>query len=310
MKPKVYFWSVLFLSLILIGFQILVNYYIDLYGLFRDSKGRSISLYSDERTSKYLLAYNYIPSNFEALWIGPSLSANINTKLIPGPRIYNLSMMGANITEQRIVAEKVMEKANLKFAIICLHPYLTMDHGLKTGMINPKEYNGAMGSVSLYKGYTMRFIRENELLPEKFPKDQFNDFGYNNYNDLYGSDDVKGTIAKELMSMKTEPVPLDSAALEELAKLCSAFQSKGTKVYGYFHPLPFEIMEKNRKNYQVYEQTIRQSLPGVTIADFNTSQYDSFTKDYSNFIDHGHLSYRGQLKLIRQIQDVFFRGIQ
>src|SRR6267154_129537 len=155
------FWGIVFSasSTFLLG-MVAMNYFRDTYGLFRNVRGRSISIYSDERTSKYLLAYNYVPVNFEAYIIGPSLSANLNPKRIADFRIYNLSMMGANITEQKAVVLKAMEKSAPKFVILCLHPYLTADHGMKTAMINPRKYYGALGSVSLYKSYLLEFIRE------------------------------------------------------------------------------------------------------------------------------------------------------
>lgn len=285
---------------LLIGIQVAINYYIDFYGLFRDTSSREISVYSDERTAKYLLAHKYIPDNFQALWIGPSLSANIDTKADSAHNIYNISMMGANITEQRLVAEKVMETGSLDFVIICLHPYLTFDHGLKTAMINPKEYYGAIGSTSLYKAYAIKFIRDNNLMPDKFPRDQFNASGCNNYDFLYRNINVASKIEEEKKTLKIEPIKIDSIGLQELIQLKDELQAKGTKVIGYFHPIPHDLMELNKKNNLDYQNVITDALD-ITIFDFNAPAYDSFSNDYSNYIDHGHLSAKGQGLLFREI---------
>ena len=151
------------------------------------SKACLFPIYSDERTSKYLLAHNFVPSNFDAYIIGPSLSANLNPKTIPqATGSTNFSMMGANITEEKAwVVDKAMEKSSPKFVILCLHPYShCRSYGMKSAMINPREYYGALGSVSLYKSYLLEFIRTRNLMPSKFPQDQYNDRGANHYNKL------------------------------------------------------------------------------------------------------------------------------
>ena len=50
---------------------VFINYYIDIYGLFRGKKERTI--YINERTTKNLLSMRYVPENFEGIIIGPSL---------------------------------------------------------------------------------------------------------------------------------------------------------------------------------------------------------------------------------------------
>ena len=181
---KLFVFKYLGWSLVILVLLVSVNLWIDLYGLFWRTGKDGINIYSDERTTKYLLAHRYVPLNFDAYILGPSLSANLNTKEIAKYKIYNMSMMGANITEQREVLNKAMERSTPKFVIICLHPYLTADHGMKTGMINSREYYGAIGSVSLYKAYLLKLIRNLDLMPGKYPKDQFNDYGYNYYNKI------------------------------------------------------------------------------------------------------------------------------
>src|SRR5688572_24466845 len=55
-----------------------VNVWIDIYGLFLPVKGREIQVYNNDRISKYLLSYRYIPQNFNVAILGTSLSANLD----------------------------------------------------------------------------------------------------------------------------------------------------------------------------------------------------------------------------------------
>src|SRR4051794_15647193 len=55
------------------------NYFMDPYGLFREVRGRDIPVTVNERTTKYLLGYNYIPTNFDGVLVGSSISGNWNT---------------------------------------------------------------------------------------------------------------------------------------------------------------------------------------------------------------------------------------
>lgn len=93
-----------------IGTILAGNVLIDIFGLFRPVKGRKIRIHHNERISKYLLSFRYIPRNFNTIIIGTSLSDNLdvasynhsNNRL----KIYNSSVMGANIFDVCPVAKK------------------------------------------------------------------------------------------------------------------------------------------------------------------------------------------------------------
>jgi len=146
MTFKKYFYGTIGVSLCIIISIIAFNIYMNEYGLFGNAKGKSIKIWHDERTSKYLLSYNYIPANFEGILIGPSVSVNLNTKKINDFKIYNASLNGGNISELKYIADNIIQRGNLKFIIICLYPYMTKDHGRKTSSIDPREYWGSLGS--------------------------------------------------------------------------------------------------------------------------------------------------------------------
>lgn len=288
-------WSLLG-ALVLVG----INLWVDLYGLYW--RKTNITIYSDERTSKYLLAHKYVPENFEGYILGPSLSANLNPKELTGYQIYNLSMMGANITEQNAVLQKALEKNTPRFVILCLHPYLTADHGMKTGMINPKEYYGALGSFSLYKAYALATVRHFNLLPGKYPQGQFNNYGYNFYNSILQKIPAQEKIEAELKVENAIPTAIDSVALTEFNSMIKSLTDKQVEIIAYFHPLPYPLYKKYEAPLTQYRNTITSHLQGkATLLDFNTETYADFTRNYANYIDHGHVSEQGQRFLLGEI---------
>lgn len=302
MSPKQFTIRVGGISAVVLAVFVAVNYFVDVYGLFRPVKGRSISIYSDERTAKYLLAHRYVPENFEGYILGPSLSANLDPKQISDYRIYNLSMMGANITEQKAVVDKALAHKKPSFVIICLHPYLTHDHGMKTGMINTKEFYGALGSVSLLKTYALKFVREHNLMPGKYPQNQFNDYGYNNYNNLLQTMSVEDKIQEQLTRPDAIKASIDSVAWDEFKDLVNELKKENVSIISYFHPLPYPLYDKFRAPLTAYQEAVRALLDGkATVLDFNAPAYEFFTKDLTNYIDHGHLSDKGQHYLLREI---------
>jgi hypothetical protein len=304
MNARIFCRRLLIGSVAIAAVVIMINLYIDIYGLFRDVKGRSISIYGDERTSKHLLAHRYVPANFDAYILGPSLSANLNSKKFPGLKIYNLSMMGANITEQKIVALKALERSSPSFIIVCLHPYLTMDHGMKSGMINDKEYIGALGSISLFKAYFLKIVRDRDLLPKKYPKDQFNDYGWNDYSTILAKMPAAERIRQEVANPNAVSGAIDSVAFKEFNEMIDAFRARNTRVIAYFHPLPYAVYDRFRDRLDPYQQTMTEDLKDKAfLIDFNDPSYRFFTEDVTNYIDHGHLSDKGQEYILQQILD-------
>ncbi|WP_017732438.1 hypothetical protein [Nafulsella turpanensis] len=291
-------------STLLIAVIVGINYSLDIYGLFRDTKGRHLNIYADERTSKYLLSFNYIPENFEGIIIGPSLSANLNPKYIEEFKIYNASIMGANISELSYLVRNIVENGDLKFVIICLDPYLTKDHGRKTAMIDPKEYYGALGSTSLLKAYILKYIREWELLPEEYPKEYINDYGFNNFNLVLDKGKAREMIEEEAAKGEEE-IYIDPLALQELKETLRYLRENDIKIIAYFSPLPYQVLSANKDNYREYQEVMASLLtPRDILLDLNDEEYQEITSDYELFIDHGHLSEKGQVFVLNKLRNV------
>ena len=117
-------WLVLF-SVILMGVTtslVTANYFIDYYGLFRGTEGKKLIPNDNFRLAKYLYSYNYIPVNYDGMLIGTSSSMNLDSSKIVNRNVYNLSLDGANISEQKLIADMAMSKGQFSLIVLTIHP--------------------------------------------------------------------------------------------------------------------------------------------------------------------------------------------
>jgi hypothetical protein len=302
MDAKKFISGSLIISLTMIFLFGLVNYYIDPYGLFGNRNPADVKVYGNDRTSKHLMSYKYIPENFDALWLGPSLSANINTKEAEEMKIYNASIMAANITELSAISKKAVTSGGIEYLILCLDPYITKDSGFKTNMINEKEYMGAFGSTVVIHSYVMKILRELEIFPNKYAKGVHNNFGYNNYNIEMQKAHASDTISAKVKSGNFEPITFDKTALKELDDFLNFLRENKVKIYAYHTPIPKEVYEFQRGKYLEFRALVNPMFEnGDVLVDMNAPQFDTFVSNYDNYIDHGHLSVKGQRTVLNTI---------
>ena len=103
-----------------------MNYRINIYGVFGNTAGKKLVVYDNERTTKYLFSYNYIPGNFDGLLVGTSISdENWDTSHIAGMRVYNASINGGNISEEDLLLSNVLRRGHPRLIMFVIHPYLT-----------------------------------------------------------------------------------------------------------------------------------------------------------------------------------------
>ncbi len=271
----------------------------DPYGLFRDTSTRTINIWHNERTSKYLLAHRYVPENFDGLLIGPSLAANLDTSLLLPYRVFNGAINGGNITELSLVAEQAMNDGKMRFLVVCLTPYITQDHGRKSSYMVPAEYWGALGSLETFKLAVHRtFIalgREANL---------FTPFGRNHYNILKPAmteAEIRAAIEKNRHRYGT--IRIDEEAVTELDGLLDAARGRGLKVFAYFYPYLKDRYTIWGTNYDTFKARMMALLePGDVVWDMNTPEYDALTRDYSNYYDMAHLSDKGSTFVLGEIR--------
>lgn len=300
MKAKQYFYSTLGLSIALVFCFVSFNYYYDIHGVFGNRKSL-IKVYANERSAKYLLAHEYIPNNYEAFIVGPSLAANLNPADTKEQLIYNASCLGLNATEMKKMSSKIVEAGKVHTAYVCVAPYIFMNSGMKTGMMHEKEVQGALGSTGLLKTYMLQFLREKELAPTKFPKDVIHANGFNNYNLEMKHSNPEEFIAEKLNEGDFE-VSVDQQAVEDLRSMLQNMVVNDVKPIVYFSPVPKVLYERYYDEYQKFYNALDQALmTDISFIDFNEGEYEHFTSDYSNYIDHGHLSPKGAAFVINEL---------
>ena len=257
-----------------------LNYRVNQYGVFGNPAGKKLVVYDNERTTKYLFSYNYIPANFDGVLVGTSISDNWDTSHIAGMRIYNASINGGNISEEALLLRNILGRAHPRTVLFVIHPYLTESSGRKSGYMNAQEYWGALGSIQLARVYWNKF-----LITRRGLRQEFNDFGQDDY-------EVRAAPAalQEIMTAE-EAMPVDPLAINEYRELLDRARASGARIVGVIPPVSAELWKRQRHLYQAY---YGQILPlfhdDEPVIDFNSSEFSSLRSDPANFPDGIHLS--------------------
>jgi hypothetical protein len=266
-----------------------VNYLVDFYGLFRDSSQRPIRLYANERTGKYLLGFRYIPANFQGIVIGTSVTQNWNVARIGSIRIYNASVSGANISEEKLIADNAFARGHIRLAIFCLAPYMTLNHGRKTAYMTPAEYWGALGSIQLLRDYVGAALAR---LRGSAPSTTENGAGR---IDVEGNDqDLRWRGVRQRAEAPTQEFVVDEQAVKEYIELLRTAHARGARVVGFTAPVYAPVYAAQRAGYEEYLARMRRLFaPQDLVIDFNAPQYFVYTNDPATFVDGTHLSEKG-----------------
>ena len=292
-------------ALLVFGF---LNIYLDVFGLYGFRDKDKVRVYGEERFSKYLMTFHHIPQHFDGMILGPSLSANLNPESIPGKNYFNVSIMGARMNNILSLATNVLENNGaIKEAIVCIHPYVTTDISAEEAdFMIPDTYWKAYGSVNLLRVYGLGLIRNFNLWPNKYPKNQYKTNGSNAFEVLFRVDDVARRIAEEVNNVNVNEFEIGSNHRRDFKRLLTLFQSNNIQTFIYFHPVPYPIYQAYNDDMDKYWENIlavKNETEGELLRfyNFNSPEFSDFSKDVSNYIDHGHLSQKGQKILIQEI---------
>jgi hypothetical protein len=264
----------------------------DPYGLWLPTTRRDVKVYHNERTSKYLMSFRYVPENFDGLLLGPSYSDNVNTAQILTLPVYNGSINGGSMSELALVANNVFDRQPPVVLIVCLTPYITNYYGRKTSFMTPDEKWGSLGSTETLKYWLRRF--EVALGRRRLAS---NGYGWTDFQ--ANRNPFAGVGDDELTPVEYD---IDPRALAELDRLLLRARSEGTLVLGYFYPYYRPRWAMNIQGYRVFRQRMLTLFRDEDVVwDMNEPVYDDFRSDSENYMDRGHLNYAGATFVAKEI---------
>jgi hypothetical protein len=278
---------------------ILIVLYTDPYALLFSDKKKIIF---NEKRTKYLFSYKYIPENFDGILVGPSYSDNINIKMIGSKNVYNMSLNGGNIFELEFLIDNIMNNENrqVKFIIFSLSPYLFLNDKVDKTFIHNSTLRNAFFSIHLVKHflyYLKYYVLESTNIYDK------SENGYINYNKLLNND-VEKLITNS--AAQTRHISINNSVYETFNKILIKLRKSNIKIFAYFHPIPEPIYSSNKSEYLKFFMRIRKCFKvKEKIINFNTSKYTYITKVYKNYSDEGHLSISGAELILQELKKEF-----
>ena len=158
-----------------------LNYRLKAFGVFGDVRGKAYASYlNEDREAKYLFPFNHIPTNVDGVLIASSITGNRDTRKIGLAKTYNLSIDGANITEEKILAENMFAQKKLRLVFFGVYPHMVGNHGRKTAYMRPSDYWSALGSAQLLREDGNRIL--GRIGRRKNVDDEYDEYGIPDYS--------------------------------------------------------------------------------------------------------------------------------
>jgi len=295
MSPPVWLAETIGAIVLLLLIVVLVNMSIDIYGIFRSTKGRHLVVYGDERIAKYLLSERYVPENFDSLLIGSSVSANWNTQGIDSFRAYNESIEGGNIVEEKVIADRALASSHIRLAILIVHPYLTDSHEFATVHLTPKENLAALGSESLLEAYKaaarVKLHLENQ---------QFDQFGTDDFGEI---PQKMNPHMQKLMAPGTE-FSIDETAMKSYSDLVNELHALNIQIVYVIPPLSQVVFALKTKAFANYTRAaLANKLAQDQVIDFTSDEFVDFRRNAGNFKDGVHLTNDASREVVAVINE-------
>jgi hypothetical protein len=274
-----------------------VNWHLNVYGVFGDAHGSRHTVIANERQTKYLYSFNYIPANFDALLVGSSVASNIDTSKIGGLRMYNAALSGGNISEERLIAENALRRGHFRLLLICLNPYLLGTHGRKAGGMSPDDLLGALGSTDLISTYIGALA-----IGRGWAYQRFNAEGAQDIAEFAGP--VAGEVPAQGAQVRAHDAAftIDETAWGELVDLVTLARIGGATVVWMFPPVYLPTYQAQYRGYVDFEARIRALAGAELVVNFNDSSFEALTGNSKSFLDGVHLS-KGAARTVTQALD-------
>jgi hypothetical protein len=259
---------------------------VDVYGIFRDSQGRRLPIYVNERASKYLLNRRYVPTNFDSVLIGSSTTSNWETNKIENLKIYNNSVDGGDTSEEQLLMQQSAGK-HYKVALVLLHPYFTCMHTINDPDMNAKGLREAFGSFNLLLTYRQMYrVNRLHLKPLVF---------WDGHKALNEKPILPSQKALEYI------YKVDPQALAAYQSLLQEIRSNGTKVIFVIPPMYDPLLKVNRPLLDEYRRQIHIEQSGEQVIDFNVDAFAAIRQDRDNFSDGIHSTTKGAALIVQAL---------
>ncbi|NVN89342.1 MAG: hypothetical protein HXX11_01950 [Desulfuromonadales bacterium] len=287
----------------LVAICVSITISLDDFGLFRDVSKRELRIYTSERLAKYLFSFHYIPSKFQGVLLGPSLSDIIDTRGITATPIYNLSITGGNATELRRLFENVVRKnGKLQALVICVDPFITRKTGMEEIEMDSRLVWNSLGSTSSFNFYK----KKRRVLQGKVSPDMSINTEWGRYHLIIPRPvtayKLIASYAGILNKTSSDPYHIDPTALADLKAIVSLARQKNVTILAYYHPYPDLVFSALQKKFDDYKTRMSEIFgPDDPIWDFNDIRYRIFSSDYSNYLDQVHLSDKGAAYITKEI---------
>ena len=280
-KPIYWCYGFIITTVLLLSGIVASNYYLDFYGIYGDSKGRELRIYTNDRLSKYLLSLNYIPANFDGLLIGSSLTESYDLTKVDNFRIYNASFSAANATEEKIIFDNVFSAAPMKLVIFSMNPYITSRHGTLTNSMLPREKWRALFSTQALITQAVALI--------------YSLFGIGSTTDSWGKKRLPIDSNPENqwpdLHQNISTNSTNEDAFGEYENLIKTARLQGARVIGFNPPIYSKKYQLGKDLYDSYTRRASSIfMPNEQIIDFMASKYDTYNNNSLYFTDGYHLS--------------------
>jgi hypothetical protein len=270
-------WRTLLLTVAMSCAFVWVTVRTDLLGLH----GRSdVRIHAVSRFSIYLMAYRFIPENFNGLLLGNSQAAVLDTAKIHSYKIFNAAIIFSNISEERTLAEEVLKRGHLKIVVLDLCPSLLATHSSKSAYMTPHDYWSSFGSI------------QTMLIYLQVARDALGHPGAGAViYDPYGRARIPLFPAPLTRVMQVE-LAIDPIATRDLHELVDDLNAKGVKVYVIFSPMYQPKWDAQREELSDWQSKVMSGFaPGeLEIIDLPEQVKKPLQANRENFPDYTHLS--------------------
>ncbi|MGO9340666.1 MAG: hypothetical protein ACLPY1_24595 [Terracidiphilus sp.] len=302
MSARIWLMEAIGVTVLLLIAVALLNMSLDIYGIFRNPQGRHLVVYGDERVAKYLLSERYVPANFNALLIGSSVSANWNTSGIEALRVYNESINGGNIVEEKAVADQALPSSRIRAVLLIVHPYLTSSHEFETVQLTPRENLAALGSQSLLDAY-----KSDVRIKLHLERPELDEFGTDDFGDI---PQKMNPHLQKLMTPGTE-FTIDEPAMASYRALVDEFHASNIRIIYVIPPVLQSIYLSKAAAFANYSRAAMENKrEGDQVIDFTSDEFVDFRSNPGNFKDGVHLTNESARQVVATINARINQWIQ